>query len=245
MALPPLYVIAPPATPAPHGLYDAASVTQDTADRHLGGVLLDTPNGGPAGTWPTDCPTPDDTPDKGGARPAAVQHDSTVVWAADECKTVGVDDAAAQARAEQALRLAEPVQVEQHTAPRLLDAADTPTSVTDWEAAVAAIEDALAAGGYTGVVHARRGVLPYVTRWVVRQGGVLLTPGGHRWAFGAGYGALGDTLVGTGPVHVRQGPVTHRTALDHATNTRLAVAERVVNVAWEPPTVAVTMTAAP
>lgn len=239
MALPPINLTAPPANPAPYGLYAAATVTQDAESRHLGGINLDTPNAGPHGTWPTDCPTPDGTPDKGGDRPDPTVFPSTIVWAADDCKAVGVSEDQARDRAMQTLRLSEPLDVEDHVATLL--AGITPTQVNTIRQSVELLEDALTQNGHTGVIHARRGLIAYLQPLIVRQGGQLLTPGGHRWAFGAGYGTLGDTLVGTGPVHIRQSPVEIRQAFDRETNDRTVIAERVVTVSWEAPTAAVTL----
>ncbi|MFC3848877.1 hypothetical protein ACFORJ_01670 [Corynebacterium hansenii] len=242
MALPTVPVVLPPANPYTGGLYDAATLIDDLAARHLGGLTVDSPNHGPHGSWPTECPTPGDTPGKGGPRPAPRDVDATIVWAADECNTVGITDEEAKARAAQALRLAEQVDVEKHAATDLKKV--TATQVADIVAAVAHLEQELTADGFTGVIHARRGLLAVAEKasMIIRQGSRLLTPGGHRWAFGAGYTDLGDTVVGTGPVIIRRSPVTESLTLNARTNTRMALAERVVAVAWDTPTAAATIT---
>lgn len=242
MALPTVPVVLPPANPYTGGLYDAATTIDDLAARHLGGLTVDSPNHGPHGSWPTECPTPDETPDKGGARPAPRDVDATIVWAADDCKTVGITDEEAKARAAQTLRLTEQVDVEKHAAAALAEV--EATQVADIVAAVAHLEQALAADGFTGVIHARRGLVAVAEKasMIIRQGSRLMTPGGHLWAFGAGYTALGDTLVGTGPVQIRRSPITESMSLGARTNERLALAERVVAVAWDTPIAAATIT---
>lgn len=239
MALPMQPVTAPPANPLPGGLYQAATITDETQSRHQGGITLVTPNNGGHGRWPVDLPTPAGTPNKAGERPAPRGFPATIVWAADEPKAVGVPESEVQDRALQALRLGEPLEVEEFVAEQLSEI--TPTATVGIKHAVELLEDALAARGYLGVIHARRGLIAHLNGLIVRQGGQLLTPGGHRWAFGAGYHDLGDTLVGTGPVMIRRGPVVAASAFEPKTNKRLALGERVVSVGWESPTAAVTL----
>lgn len=246
MGLPHVPVLMTPANPIPGGLYDAASVSDTTDARHIGGITLQSPNRGASDTWPTECPTPDGTPDKAGARPDWDEFPATAVWAADGCNAVGTTEEEAQNRAAHSLRLKEPIRVEEHVAEQL--ATITPaTTAADIVAAVAHLDEVLAAEGYAGVIHARRGLLAVAEKadMVIRQGSRLTTPGGHQWAFGVGYTSLGDTLVGTGPVLVRRSPVIHAPATAHTANQVLAVAERVVTVAWDAPTAAVTITKEP
>ncbi|AJE32523.1 putative Gp13 [Corynebacterium humireducens NBRC 106098 = DSM 45392] len=239
MTLPTVPVTAPPANPLPHGLFDAATITDEALSRHIGGITLTSPNQGGHGHWPTVCPTPDDTPDKTGQRPTPEDFASTIVWAVDECKTVGITDEEAQARAAHLLRLTAPVDVEKFAAEQLLTITPA-TAVSSVADALEVIEDALGEAGYPGVVHARRGLIAQIdSRLIVRQGGVLYTPGGHRWVFGSGYGALENTLVATGPVMIRRGSVVTGMSFDRVTNTRAALAERVITVGWESPTLAV------
>lgn len=241
MALPTMPVLIAPANPYTGGLYDAATIIDPDDARHLAGVALRSPNRGPAGTWPTGCPTPDDAGEKVGSRPDPEDFPGVVVWAADGCKTVGVDLPDGEARAVHTLRLREPVEVEKHTA-RLLDTITGPTA-TDIVDAVSQLDEALAAYGYTGVVHARRGLLAAAEKadMVVRQGSRLMTPGGNRWAFGAGYTALGNKLVGTGPVVIHRSPVHVADAIDARHNDATTVAERAVAVGWDQPTTAITI----
>ena len=244
--LPPLPLTAPPANPLPGGLYTAARGVDAPDDRHHGGIALESPNTGGAGQWPTACPTPEETPEKTGGRAEPAVFPATVVWAADECHTVGVTDDEARARAAQTLRLREPVEVEKHVAAQLTAKAEAEeqTAATLAEA-VAVAEEKIAAAGYVGVLHASRRLIvaAETAKLIRREGQTLLTPGGHQWAVGAGYTALGaDTIVATRPVIIRRGPVESRIAVDARRNTRVAVAERVVAAAWELPTTVITIT---
>lgn len=237
MEFPRIDVATPLATPLTGGLYDAAS-TQDVADaRHLGGLTLDPVNTGTSGTWPAEGAT-EDTPPKVGVRPDRANFEATVVWAADSSKTVGSSEDGIRTRAEHILKLQEPVRVEEFVAARL-KAVEAEDAAASLEAQMGAIEQALGEYGRPGVVHASRAYLPFLTRFIVRQGQALFTPGGHRWAFGMGYKALGTDLVGTGPVVVVRGPVVTAGALDARHNDLEGIAERVVAVGWEGPEIRV------
>lgn len=244
MALPPVIVTSPPANPYPYGLYSAATVIGATDARHQGGMALDSPNTPSHGQWPVICPVPEDTPDKQAQRDALPTFPAITVWAADECKAVGISAEQAQERAIQALKLAEPLEVEAFAATQLKKVTPAETAAS-LEEAVSLLEEALVSHGHTGVIHARRGLMPLLSKVIIRQGGQLLSPGGHKWAFGGGYQELGDTLVGTGPVLIRQSPAETSEAFNSNNNVRTALAERVVSVGWEGPTLAVSVSATP
>lgn len=104
------------------------------------------------------------------------------------------------------LRAAWAIAVETEFATRLLADAPTATDADDLVAAVGHLEQTFAVTGTAGLIHARVGLLARAEhlRLVVREPGtapgVLRTPAGHRWVFGAGYAApLGDKLIGTSP----------------------------------------------
>lgn len=240
LKLPPVAVTLPPATPAPYGLADVATIVDQQIDRHLGGVEAYTPNGGVGGLWALG--DTDDPQGKTGPRQDPTHVDPVVVWAADECHTVGVTQEDALARAQHTLRLREPSVVEVHTAKRLLSEVaadpDGPVGLVD---AVAVMDTRLAGGGYSGVVHAHRGLIAYLEEasQIIRHGSALFTPGGHRWAFGVGYAPLGSTLVGTGPVQIIRGPVEAHAVVDARRNMIHAVAERCSVVVYDRPLVAV------
>lgn len=229
MATPPVVYEAVPANPLGGGLYDAASVIEAMDMRHIGGMMLEPANEGISGVWQLDS---EDNPDKVGERGEWPTFPATTVWAADGVKTVGATADGARERAEQLLRLKEPVHVEEFVAGQLLEA-DAATTAGSVREQLAYLELELGKRGYPGVVHASRELLPALKDYIVRQGQALFTPGGHRWAFGGGYGALGTNIVATGAVTVVRSRLIEVGATDTRLNDYHAVAERVVAVGWE------------
>lgn len=242
VTMPRIQYEATPANPHTGGLYSAATLTTlADPDRLDGGVEVTPVNEGGHGFWDTGCgPQDDEAAVKAGDRPARDSGDSTIVWAADDCSLIGNSAEEAEARAAQLLRLYEPVDVEVHTAPRLLLAAGTaataPVGDDAFAKAVGALEATLGLTGTSGVIHASRAMAAVAAKHgllVASASGRLTTPLGNAWAFGAGYGALGTTLVATGPVTVRRSSVTANNVVNTRQNERTAIAERIVNVVWE------------
>lgn len=239
MAIPPVTYTAVQANPLGGGLYDAASVVDAADGRHLSGIMLEPVNEGASGLWEY---AGEDNPDKVGERLDWPSFPGTVVWAADSVKTVGASIEGARERAEHILRLREPIEVERFVAGQLLEA--EASAVASVREQLAYLELELGKRGYPGVVHASRELLPALKDFIVRQGQAMFTPGGHRWAFGGGYEALGTTLVGTGAVTVVRAPITQAEAVDTRLNDFHAIAERVVAVGWEGDALAVSLTEA-
>ena len=239
MAIPPVTYTAVQANPLGGGLYDAASVVDAADGRHLSGIMLEPVNEGISGLWEH---TGEDNPDKVGERLDWPSFPGTVVWAADSVKTVGASIEGARERAEHILRLREPIEVERFVAGQLLEA--EASAVASVREQLAHLELELGERGYPGVIHASREMLPALKDFIVRQGQAMFTPGGHRWAFGGGYEALGTTLVGTGAVTVVRAPITQAEAVDTRLNDFHAIAERVVAVGWEGDALAVSLTEA-
>lgn len=237
MAIPPVSYTAVQANPLGGGLYDAASVVDAADGRHLSGIMLEPVNEGASGLWEY---AGEDNPDKVGERLDWPSFPGTVVWAADSVKTVGASIEGARERAEHILRLREPIEVERFVAGQLLEA--EASAVASVREQLAYLELELGKRGYPGVVHASRELLPALKDFIVRQGQAMFTPGGHRWAFGGGYEALGTTLVGTGAVTVVRAPITQAEAVDTRLNDFHAIAERVVAVGWEGDALAVSLT---
>lgn len=237
----------PPANPSPGGLYSVAALT-DAGDpsRLAQNVVVETWNCGTAWVWPIDCKADDPDPSPKGAEPrndwGSHEFTGDVIGADDNCSAL-VPEEEAQGRAKQLLRLQEPVKVEQQLTSRLLAMAGTPTDVTGLVAAVGALEEAVAEFGFTGVIHAAPHLAAALqnAQLVTKSGQYLLSPSGHRYAFGSGYADLGETLVATGPVAVHQGPIVFNHGPNYPTNQRLSVAEREVLVTWECWTTAVTI----
>lgn len=237
MAIPPVTYTAVQANPLGGGLYDAASVVDAADGRHLSGIMLEPVNEGASGLWEY---AGEDNPDKVGERLDWPSFPGTVVWAADSVKTVGASIEGARERAEHILRLREPIEVERFVAGQLLEA--EASAVASVREQLAYLELELGKRGYPGVVHASRELLPALKDFIVRQGQAMFTPGGHRWAFGGGYEALGTTLVGTGAVTVVRAPITQAEAIDTRLNDFHAIAERVVAVGWEGEALGVSLT---
>lgn len=237
MAIPPVSYTAVQANPLGGGLYDAASVVDAADGRHLSGIMLEPVNEGASGLWEY---AGEDNPDKVGERLDWPSFPGTVVWAADSVKTVGASIEGARERAEHILRLREPIEVERFVAGQLLEA--EASAVASVREQLAYLELELGERGYPGVIHASRELLPALKDFIVRQGQAMFTPGGHRWAFGGGYEALGTTLVGTGAVTVVRAPITQAEAIDTRLNDFHAIAERVVAVGWEGEALAVSLT---
>ncbi|MCM6777925.1 hypothetical protein NDR87_31495 [Nocardia sp. CDC159] len=241
-------VYKPPlANPSGGGLYTAATII-DAGDppRLAHGVVVDTWNCGPSWVWPIACEAEQPDPSPKGTEPRTDWLDTPftgdVIGADDNCSALVPETEAAQ-RAQQLLRLHEPVRVEQQLTTRLLTAAGAPATVAGLVAAVGALEETVAEFGITGVLHAAPHLAAAVqaAQLVTRSGAYLVSPMGHRWAFGAGYADLGETIVATGPVTVHRGPVSMTHGPDYPHNARLSVAEREVLVSWECWTEAVTI----
>lgn len=227
----------PLANPSVVGLYAAATVL-DVPDpsRLAHGIIVDSWNCGTTWVWPIDCapvlpePSPKGTP----RAPLSGEFTGDVIGADDDC-AAAVPEPEAAARAEQLLRLQESTRVEEQLVPRLLSAAGTPATAASLVEAVGELEQSAAVHGFPGVLHAAPHLAAALVAadMVIVQGGQRLSPLGHRWAFGAGYAALGDTIVSTGPVVVHRSSIARTHGPDYPHNDRLSVAEREVLVTWE------------
>lgn len=245
--LPAVQYTATPANPHSGGLYSAATmVSPPDAERMQYGAEVEAVNEGSWGTWDSGCGDQDDPDAEKAAERANPRRfaPSIILWAADDCSILANSKDEAVARVNQIFRLKEEVAAETSIVTRLLSEAGTlataPVGADAFAIAVGAVEEAIGLTGTNGVIHVRRGfaALAASKGLVVQSGnGALRTPLGNRWAFGAGYGALGDTLVGTGPVTVRRGELSVRDVVNHRRNERSAVAERLINVSWEITTV--------
>lgn len=237
---PPLPVVMPPATPSPGGLLDAATIVTQDPPRHDGGLTLISPNHPAHGVWPTGCGDTHSAGQKTGHHAEPTLFPGTIVWASDECATVGISPEELATRAENGLSLTAPIEIEKQVASQLVKIEPGPAA-TNLVEAVARVEAAISADGYTGVIHAPRGLLAYfqAAKMIIRQGGRLFTPGGHRWAFGTGYGDLSGRIVGTGPVIVYMSTPTVTSSTDPRRNRLHVVAEQTIAAGWDTPTIAV------
>lgn len=238
---PPLELRATVANPITVGtLYTAAALEEmRTPARIEGGARIEQTNAGDGyGTWPLECPTPQDATEKTGERAGALEFDAFAAWAVDECSLIGTSEQEVTDLATQRLRLTEERSVGLEFADTLLERAGTPADAAAGGivGAVGAIEEALGATGIRGVVHAARKHIAAIASkgMIVRSNsGRLETPGGHFWAFGLGYEALDDNLVATGPVTIYRTPVVVTPSVDHRQNHRTALAEREIMPTYE------------
>lgn len=238
--VPPLQHEMPFANPVAGGLYTAATVeTLNDPARLAWGIEVWSVNCTEVTRFDPACGA--ENPDKEQvSENGPTLFDSIGVLAADEC-FLGRTDAESQQRATQALRLGEQVAVEEWFAERLLTdagtAADAPAGdpPIQFVLAVGSIEAALGARGLTGVIHApaRLAALAVHLGVATKSGARFLSPLGHTWAFGGGYGDLGNTIVGTGPVVVLQSSVQTGIGNETRRNERIAIAEREVAVGYE------------
>lgn len=241
IVLPPLQVEAALANPLPGGLYAAATLTPLDDPAHLdGGISVEQRNCGEATIWTLGCAPDANQDDKGDGdldMPDLAGFSAIGVVATSKCSLVGRSEERAREDAAQKLRLQEQLQAETWASTELLSASGTPaTAEGGLVGAVGQIEQALGVLGMQGVIHAPASLAAAAVNArlaVPSASGKFLSPLGHLWAFGAGYGALVNRIVGTGPVTVYRTPVAVSVGLGQRQNERLAVAEREVAVTWE------------
>ena len=219
-------------------LYGAATLTDLEAPARIeGGVRIEQVNcSGDEGTVDLDCPPGEDDDPRWdlGERAGALEFEAFGVWARDECGLVGSDEDEAE-RAIQRLRITEERLVSRRFADTLLERAESGDGGALGDV-LADVEELLGETGMTGVIHASRRLLPEGVKngWVkCGSNGRLESPGGHTWAFGTGYRALGGAIVATGPVTIFRTPVETVPSVDHRQNRRGALAEREVLPTYE------------
>lgn len=203
----------------------------DDAPTSVDGTNLTGPNAG-ANTLPVR---------KIGTRPAdGFPFEPVTVWGTDDCAPNPPSVAEIETRAQQNLRLLEPIAVERELAERMLFDAAIPGAIptrSRLASGIAYLEGLLAETGTVGIIHAS-------AEWAAIAANQQLLPYqqtvgyksrlGHQFAFGGGYvDGLGTTLVATSPVYGWRDNVQLRTAIDPYTNNFIAVAERSVVVGYE------------
>lgn len=250
--LAPVILRPPLVNPAHTGLADATIWTEMTgAARHLLGVEIEAsgnygiePSSGIWGAaW---CGEPGEIVP--GDRPAALDaFDPVTAWAHDECDLTAPSQAEVRLRAEQTMRLREPLMIEREFAARALLDAGTPTTVPDLTAAVSTLEAALAETNTVGFIHASTAWMAYAARDHLlgdpQLGGRYRTPAGHTWVFGGGYVAgLGGTPVATSTPFGWRDAVQLREVIDHEGNRFSVLAERTTVIGYEKAIKAATIT---
>lgn len=229
--------------PAPGGLVAATAWTEETGPprwltegvRFRGSVTGNFHGADSTGLWaPAWCADPDElaeTDVKDGTRPDdPAAFAAVTAWGWDSCDLTAPSRAEVTDRAQQVLRMREPVLIAGEFAARVKADAGTPTPVADLVAAVAELEDVLAEANVLGYVHAGPKILPalvaalLVTRtpagWRTPAGHALVVDGGYRVPLG------GDTLVATSQPFGWRNAVEVTTAIRADENTFVALAER-------------------
>ena len=231
----------------------AASTGPVATPRLAEGVLVHPAHGSAEGTWPLPCTgvEPGPTDSKDGARPGAAWFPPVVVWAADECSTVGNTLERTNALASATLDYDARYRLEAHyinhvlTLPATPDPDGTYTGILETVTAptiadihplvltLASVEARMRRWGHVGVVHASAVLLDVFERlsMIVREGETLRTPSGNVWAFGAGYDSLDtDTIVGTGPTTIHLDRLDPVVQVGHSQNVVYALHEYIAAV---------------
>ncbi|MBF6288155.1 hypothetical protein GV791_01760 [Nocardia cyriacigeorgica] len=200
-------------------------------------------NCGPSGTWATPCPDPDTGDRKTGDRPEWDHFPPVLVWATDQCGLFEPADTLRE-RALQLLRLHAERHLGEHVVGELAARAALLPATIGLAEAVGELEAALADAGHRGAIHADRALLApaAAVNLVVADGLALLTPGGNRWIFSAGYSSLDTTLYATGPVTVWRDQPVVTYAVQQEINEHQAVAEQHLAAGFECPETAFAVT---
>lgn len=174
------------------------------------------------------------------------------VYGADECGVGPESEAEILVRAQQNIRLLEPIAVERELAERMLaDAGGSIPTRSTVVSGIAYLEGLLAETGTVGVIHASaEWAAPIAASQLInyQQTASLKSRLGHPFAFGGGYvDGLGTTLVATSPVFGWRDEIVVRTAIgsNPYDNRFIAIAERSVVVGYEELIGAVTITTGP
>lgn len=200
------------------------------------------------GVWDVPwCVNPDDrTSDeevalKTGTRPAisGIPFAPQTVYGFDQNQCGDLSDASineVRTRAAHNLNLLEQIAAEHVLAERMAaDLTGSPDPAYDINEALGLLEDALAKTGTLGFIHA-------APKWASAEFGLVLgtapgpfkTPLGNTWVFGGGYvDTLGDVLVATSQIFGWRGTARLQEAVQHQTNSFVAVVERSVLLGYE------------
>ncbi|MCH9728735.1 MAG: hypothetical protein K0U84_03460 [Actinomycetia bacterium] len=255
----PVYFTAPLINPAPGGLVPAVSWTEQAdAPRWLAeGVAFRssvTGNFGgedSTGVWGASwCASPDDLTEddlKDGTRPDDLDPFVPVtVWGYDACDLSAPSQAEVTDRAQQVLRLREPVLLAREFVTRAETDAGTPTAADDLVAAVGELESVLADANVVGVIHLAPKLLPALARYNLAQrtGAGWRSPGGHVLVADGGYTPVlsDDTMLATSALFGWRTAVEVTTTVKAEHNVFVALAERSTVIGYEAALAAVTIT---
>lgn len=248
MSLPPIDHEPALQNPSPYGLFPVVDWTE-AADgeplRWLAGVNFKTYNfglGDAFEVWTHSyCAAEDDLDPEADRKDTGVRaalpdtFEALTVYAHDQCDLTPASRREVRTRASQVLRIQEQNQLELNLSERMLEDT-TSAAAANIIDAVSQLETALARTSTLGVIHASAEWAAYaananLVRW---SSGGMLTPLGHRWAFGGGYAdGLGANLVATSPLHGWRNAPQVREVPAHLDNTFHVIAERSFVVGYE------------
>ncbi|MCE5290068.1 MAG: hypothetical protein LLG14_12640 [Nocardiaceae bacterium] len=235
----PMILDAPFIRPLTGGLFSAASIIETIEPTRLfDGTILRTfncPTVGSYGTLDVSCGAMNTIPD--GTRSEDRTFYGIGVFASDSCdlKKVSRDESLSAAR--QKLRLQEQQLIEQEFAALLIvDAGVIPAPAAgEAEEIVRAVGELEEEVGYLpSVFHSPLRFRAWAERYRLTTGpNGLFTPNGHRWAFSAGYSAIGNHIIVTGPVHLQRGPVNAYEAIEKEHNIQTQTVQREYLASYE------------
>ncbi|MCV7090075.1 hypothetical protein [Mycobacterium interjectum] len=257
----PTYFTPPLTNPAPGGLVNAVSWTEETGPPRWveAGIALRSSVSGnfsgelSAGVWGAGwCDEPGSGSVSGEVKEGVRPDDpgtffGITCWGFDACDLTPESRAEVLTRCQQVLRIREPNLVAREFAGRLLVDAGAPIAGGDLIEAVGEIECLFADANVVGAVHCSPFLLPHlVSHVLITRGGVggWLTPGGHAVIFDGGYRpVLGDSLLiaTSRPLWGWRETVAVRDVIDYQENTYIGIAERSCVIAYEQPLGAVSI----
>lgn len=258
-------------TPSPqrlrYGLFSAATVTDDLGPREIAtGFQIAAPDCGPVRLYDSSCAPGDSDAKEFDEGLTYMEADPFWVYSTRQCGLVGHTPAEFSETVRRRLSGGEQTQVEAAlwggTAPavdpNLTGTAGVVTVVPTADgagAAIAALEESFYGEyGYVGTIHVNTSAYAaaaYSNLVATGPGGVLTTPLGSSWAFGAGYGITGP--AGAAPaagfawafmtpyVWVRRSGIIAQedpeAYIDRSANQFMGLAERVYAFTWTCPVV--------
>lgn len=248
----PVDFVPPLLNPSPGGLVAAVSWTEEESgapSRWLaegvwfrGSVTGNFRGDGSTGVWGAPwCASPDALTAeerKDGTRPADLApFDAVVCWGFDSCDMSAPSQQEIVVRAQQVLRIREPIMLAREFAGRLKLEAKTPAVAGDLVAAVGELESVLADANVVGYVHISPKLLPALanallaqrtpTGWRTTGGHALVVDGGYRPVLGD------DLLVATSAPYGWRNQVEVRTTVQPERNIFVALAERSSVIGFE------------
>lgn len=249
----------PPPQRLRYGLFTAATVMNDLGPREIAtGFQFAAMDCGVARLYDSECPPGENEPKTFDEGLPYMEADPFWVYSTRQCGTVGTTPSLFMESVRRRLAGGEQTQVEAQLWTQLNANAGTVTVVAGAlgaGSAIAALEESFYSEyGYVGTIHVNTlAYAPAAYAQLVEHGtgGVLQTPLGSVWSFGAGYGITGPAGVAPTAGHVwafmtpyvmirRSELIAQddpRSFLDRPANQYMGLAERVYAATWTCPVV--------